>query len=119
MAIRDKMQQRAAPHLEAGETIQAVFSAQTTSQWWVLLAGVIFLIKNNYRVVVVTDQRIMVNDSGKLAATNSRAVLHELPRSTVIGPPSGLWYTTEVLGETLYIHKRFHRDIEAADAAIS
>ena len=37
--------------------------------------------------------------------------------STKIGPASGLWYRTEALGERLYIHKRFHKDIAAADGA--
>jgi hypothetical protein len=48
--------------------------------------------------------------------TPVKDVLHELPRSTRIGPASGLWYKTEALGERLYVAKRFHKDIEEADA---
>ena len=116
MAIRDKMQEKAAPHLRPGEQVQAIFGAQTTTVWWMALIWLVFLIKNNYRVVVVTDQRILVNDSRKWTTTNSKSVALEAPRATRIGPASGLWYKTEALGETLYIHKRFHKDVETADA---
>lgn len=75
--------------------------------------------KNNYRVVIATDQRILVNNSGKWGATNSKSVVHELPRTTLIGPASGLWYSTDALGESLHIHKRFHKDVEAADSYVA
>jgi hypothetical protein len=42
-------------------------------------------------------------------------VLRELPRNTLIGPASGLWWRCESLGERLYVHKRFHKDVAAAD----
>ena len=119
MAIRDKMKDKATPHLRPGETIQAAFGAQTTNQGWVLLAGVVFLVKNNYRVVIATDQRILVTDSGKLSSTSSKSVVHELPRSTLIGPPTGLWYSTKALGEPLYIQKRFYKDVEVADSYVA
>jgi len=67
---------------------------------------------------VVTDRRILVCKSGRLRMTPVNAVLHEVARSTRIGPPSGLWYKTEALGERLYVAKRFHKDIEEADAAL-
>ena len=44
-----------------------------------------------------------------------KRLLRELPRATRIGPASGLWYRTEALGERIYVHKRFHKDIEIAD----
>jgi hypothetical protein len=49
--------------------------------------------------------------------TKVNEVIDELPRHTQIGPASGLWYKCETLGERLYIHKRFHKDIAQADAA--
>jgi hypothetical protein len=54
-----------------------------------------------------------------MTTTPIKEVLRELPRSTRIGPPSGLWYKTEVLGERMYINKRFHKDVEAADQAVA
>jgi len=46
-------------------------------------------------------------------------VLAELPRSTTIGEPHGLWWKCETLGEKLYINKRFHKDVRAADELAS
>jgi len=116
MAIRDKLRENAQHLLQPGEQIQAVIPAQTTSQWFALISYWIILLTNAYRVIVVTDRRILVCKSGRFRITPVNDVVHELPRSTKIGPPSGLWYKT-ALGERLYINKRFHKDVEAADAA--
>lgn len=117
MAIRDKMRANAAPHLQPDEIVEEVFGAQTHSQYFFLLSLFVLLLINSYRVVVVTDRRILVCRSGKLSTTVVDEVLRELPRRTRIGPPSGLWWRTTTLGERLYVHKRFHKDVNAADAA--
>jgi hypothetical protein len=119
MAIRDTMRQNATPLLQPGETIQAVFGAQTTSQWFSLISYWIIIFRNSYRVVVVTDRRILVCRSGRFRTTPVNDVVAEVPRDTRIGPPHGLWYRCESLGDRLYIHKRFHKDITTADAAIA
>jgi hypothetical protein len=119
VAIRDKMRAKAAHVLQPGETIQEVFGAQTHSAYLYLISAWILLILNSYRVVVVTDRRILVCRSGRLTTTPVKEVLRELPRSTRIGAPNGLWWRTESLGERLYIHKRFHKDVNAADAALT
>jgi hypothetical protein len=118
MAIRDTLRTNAAHLLRPGEAVQVVFAAQTTSQWFALLSYWIIIIKNSYRVVVVTDQRIVVCRSGRFRVTPVNEVVNELPRTTRIGPAKGLWYQCETLGERLYIHKRFHKDIAEADALI-
>lgn len=118
MAIRDKIKANAAPFLEPGEVVQAVIPAQTTSQYFALISIWIIVFSNAYRVVVVTDQRILLCSSGRFRQTPVKAVLVELPRQTIIGPAHGLWYRTESLGSKLYINKRFHKDVAAADAAI-
>ncbi|WP_067465639.1 hypothetical protein [Actinomadura macra] len=115
MAIRDKMRANAAHVLQPGENIQAVFCAQTTSQYFALISYWIIIFSNAYRVVVVTDRRILVCRSGRLRMTPVNEVLRELPRNTRIGPPSGLWWRSDHLGERLYVNKRFHKDINAAD----
>jgi hypothetical protein len=117
MAIRDKLRASAASYVQPGEQIQAVFAAQTMSQWMALISFWIIIFSGAYRIVVVTDQRIMVFQAGRLKTTTIRSLLRELPRATQIGPPSGLWYRTDVIGEKLYIHKRFAKDVTAADAA--
>ncbi|HXH57899.1 hypothetical protein [Iamia sp.] len=119
MAIRDKIRDKAQSQLRPGEQIQEVFAAQTASQYLALLGWIVFLIVNNYRSIVVTDQRIVVFDSGKWAQGSPKEIVRELPRGTRVGPAQGLWYATGALGEDLRIHKRFHKDIEAADAQAS
>jgi hypothetical protein len=114
MAIRDKMRKNATPLLQPGEKVQAVFGAQTNRHTLALIPA-IFLALNSYRVVVVTDRRILVCRSGRFSTTPVKEVLHELPRRTMIGTPDGLWWRTESLGEPLYIGVRFHNDIELAD----
>jgi hypothetical protein len=118
MAIREQMAANAAPHLQPGETIQAVFGAQTTSQYWFFISYWIIILRNSYRVVVVTDRRILVCLAGRIRTTPVKQVLAEFPRATQIGPPSGLWYKCETLGERLYINKRFHKDVRTADELV-
>ena len=93
MAVRDTMQASAAPYLQPGETVQAVFGAQTASQWLAALTGVfVFLGLNRYRIVVVTPSRILVLDAGKASMAKAKGLVTELPRSTTLGPPTGLWH---------------------------
>jgi hypothetical protein len=120
MAIRDSMQASATPYLQSGETVQAVFGAQTTSQWLAPLTGfVIFLLMNRYRIVVVTEQRILVLDAGKVTTAKARGVVTELPRSTKLGPGTGIWHIVPTNQETLRVHRRFFKDIEKADAQLA
>ncbi len=112
MGIREKIGQRAETFLEPGERVETAFPAQTTSQWWLFLGAIIFLIKNEYRTIVVTDRRVIVANSGKWATTNVREPMRSFPRPINVGEPSGiLFYSTEAFGETLHIHKRFHNDL--------
>jgi hypothetical protein len=116
MAIRDKIRANAAPVLQPGEVIQAVIPAQTTSQYLAIISYWIIILSNAYRVIVVTDRRILVCRSGRFRVTRVKEVLRELPRQTMIGPAHGLWYRVDSLGERLYINKRFHKDISTADS---
>jgi hypothetical protein len=119
MAIRDKMRANAAPVLRPGEVVQAVFGAQTLSQYYIVISALILLIGNSYRVVVVTDQRILVCRSGRFTTTPVNEVLRELPRNTRIGPARGIWWRCGTLGERMYVHKRYHKEVTAADAAVT
>lgn len=118
MAIRDKIAANAQPHLQPGEQIQAAFSGQTHSQMLMALMGLPFLIMNEYRTVVATDRRILVFNSGKFSTTKASSVVAELPRGTRLGPASGLWHKMTVGNEQIQVHKRFHKDVEAADRAV-
>ena len=115
-AIREKVTQNAQPLLEPGEQIQAVIPAQTKSGWLGAI-GVIWLIfLNRYHPIVVTDRRIAITDSGRWSQAKPTSIVSSVARTTQIGPPSGLWWKCTSLGEPLYIHKRFHKDVEKADS---
>jgi hypothetical protein len=115
VAIRDKIRVNAAPLLQPGEEIQAVILAQTVSQYFVLISIWIIVASNAMRVIVVTDRRILPCRSGRIRQAPVGEVLAELPRQTLIGPAHGLWYRTNALGQRLYINRRFHGDVAAAD----
>ncbi|MBP1633060.1 MAG: hypothetical protein H6Q11_1348 [Acidobacteria bacterium] len=116
MALRDKIAEAARPFLDQGEQVQAAFPAQTASQWLALAGWFPFVMTNRYRCIIATDRRILVLEAGKMNWAKPTAVIRALPRSTRIGPASGLWYRTANLGEDLRISKRFFGEIEAADA---
>jgi len=114
------MRASATPSLEPDETVPAVFGAQTARAWLAGLTGVfVFLSLNRYRIFVVTPSRVLVLDAGKTSMAKARGKVAELPRSTRLGPEEGLWHVIDVEGEKLRVHRRFFKDIEAADAQLS
>jgi hypothetical protein len=116
MALRDSMRESAAQYLQPGETVQAVIGAQTASQWLAGLTGVfVFLSLNRYRILAVTPARILVLDAGKTSIKRARGVVMELPRSTRLGPATGMWHRIPAGSETLRVHRRFFKDLETAD----
>ena len=120
MAVRDVMRASAAQFVEPGETIEQVFGAQTASPLTAPLIGsLIALIINRYRIVAVTDRRILVLDAGKWTQRTARAVVSELPRSTRLGPTSGLWFKIETPAGKIHVRRYFYKDVNAADTAIA
>lgn len=117
LAIREKIFENSRPFLYPGEQVYAIIGGQTINGWWGGLAALAYA-WNNFRAVLVTDRRIVVLDCGQLRMGVPKAVVRELPRNIRIGPASGLWWKCESLGEKLYVHKRFHKDVAAADAAL-
>ena len=120
MTLRDSMRDSAAQYLRPGEPVQAVIGAQTASQWLAALTGVfVFLGLNRYRILAVTPTRILVLDAGKVSMKKARGVVTELPRSTRLGPGTGLWHRIPAGGENLRVHRRFFKDLETADTALA
>jgi hypothetical protein len=67
--------------------------------------------------VAVTEDAIYVLDSPRLSGgARPRSVIAALPRHTRLGPVSGRWGRINLLGERLWVKKRFHGEITAADA---
>jgi hypothetical protein len=120
VALRDSMRDSAAQFLRPGETVQEVFGAQTASQYIAALGGVLFFLGlNEYRIFAVTPQRILVLNAGSFSMKKARGVVAELPRSTRLGPASGLWHVIPVNGERLRVHRRFFKDLDSADTEVA
>jgi hypothetical protein len=120
MTPRDAMRASAAQFVEPGETIEQVLGAQTTSPVTAPLIGaVIALIINRYRIVAVTDRRILVLDAGKWTPRTARAVVTELPRATRLGPASGLCARIETPAGKIYVRRYFFKDVKAADSLMA
>lgn len=117
-ALRDKLVERAQPYLEPGEQVQAVFTAQTgPSPYWVLLSSWIVIFSAGYSVVVVTDRAIVVLRASRWAPSKPKALRMRGPRAVWLGPVSGLWDHI-MLDRRYWVHKRFHKDVMAADQAL-
>jgi hypothetical protein len=119
MALRDKLRERVQPYLQPGEQVEQVFLAQGGMTPWLANGafGLLGAMTATRRIVVVTSQAILVVEASKLTGTTptKRGVIARLPRQTVIGPPRGLWAKVRIADDNLYVHKRFHRDIEQAN----
>jgi hypothetical protein len=112
------MRDSAAQYLRPGEPLQAVIGAQTASPLLAGLTGVfVFMGLNRYRILAVTPARILVLDAGKASLKRARGVVLELPRSTRLGPATGVWHQIPAGNETLRVHRRLLKDIETAAAA--
>lgn len=118
MALRDKLAQRATPFLEPGEQIQAVIYCQSgASPYWSVISTWIVLLTAGYHVLVVTDRAIVVLRSGRFRSTFPKTLTARLPRQP-LDEPSGLWGQVHAGGTRYWVHKRFHKDVRAANAAI-
>jgi hypothetical protein len=115
MALRDKLAERSAPFLAPGERIQAVMCSQTGPSPYFGLLSYLILFAVRRRIIVATDRSVLVLKAGSFAGTTAKEVLQRLPRTTQIGPVSGLWAKVHLGGEKMYIHKRFHQDVARAD----
>src|ERR1700735_5898392 len=114
------MRDSAAQFLQPGARVQTVIGAQTASQWLAAITGIfVFLGFNHYRILAVTPTRIVVLDAGKTSFKKARGVVTELPRSTPRGPGTGMWHKIPGGQEALRVHRRFLKDIEAADNVVT
>ena len=116
ITIRERISENVQPFLQPGEQIQAVIPAQTKSGWLGALGGIGLVFFNRYRPIIVTDRRILITDAGRWAQSKPTTVVTSLPRTTQIGPASGIWWKSSSLGQPLYVNQRFHKDILLADS---
>lgn len=118
MALRDNLRTEAQPYLQPGEQIHAVFLAQLgPSPYLATMIGVlgVLLLRPKHFIVVSTDRAHIVLTTSPWKPAKATGIAGRLPRSTEIGPLSGVWATSSLIAEKTRIHKRFHSDVEEAD----
>jgi hypothetical protein len=118
MALRDRLIKRTTPLLQPYEQVHQIFLADAgrspaLSQGFGLLGWILFA---KPRVVAVTDQAVVVFKAN-VNGTSPKHILARLPRGSVHGQASGLWAKLRVGDERMYVHRRFHKDVNAASAA--
>jgi hypothetical protein len=116
MSLQNTLATRCQPFLPPDSQIRQVFLAQTGPSPWFFLLTYLILFAIQYRLVCVTDDGIYVLRASKFLV-KPKELIATLPRQTRLGPVSGLWGQMQLMGERHWVHKRFHKDVNAADAA--
>ena len=118
MPLREKLTQKVQPFLEPGEQVRHVFLCQTgPSPYWSFATYLVaFAVKMH--AVAVTNQNIVFLRAGLFSPSSPKEVEKRFPRNTRLGPLSGLWGKMELDGQKYWVHKRFHKDVAAADAEV-
>jgi hypothetical protein len=114
--MQNKLAARVQPLLPPGSQVRHTIVCQTGPNPWFFLLTYLVYFWIQYRIVAVTDDAIYVVRASKVTV-RPQEVIATLPRQTRLGPVSGLWAKIELLGERLWVNKRFQKEIEAADAA--
>ena len=118
MSLPEKLCERTQPLLEAGEQIRQIMMAQSgVSPYLGILAAPAMLLAGRYHVIAVTDRSVIVLDAGRLSPSRPTAVARRLPRETRLGPVAGIWSKIQ-LDRQYYVHRRFHKQLNAADAEL-
>jgi hypothetical protein len=112
---RTRLATRSQPFLPAGSEVRQAFMGQTGPNPLFFLLTYLILFWIRYRIVCVTDEGIYVLKSGMLA--KPKELLATLPRQSQLGPVSGLWSKVNLGGQQVWVHRQFHKEIQAADAA--
>jgi hypothetical protein len=105
------------PLLEPGEQIQSVVRAQTGPSPWLGVLTYLFFFFIKYVLIVATDRRIAVVRSGMWSQAGAKEILETHARETRLGPVTGsVWARLQLGGTRYWVHRRFFKDVEAADA---
>jgi len=108
LPLRDKLRNGAAPYLEPGEQIQAVFLVARWTPWYAPA-------NRADCAVAATDRRILLlklNSFRRVAG-----VAGEAPRKTRLGPWSGDQLRIRAFGTDLAVAPDFYMDVAEADRA--
>jgi hypothetical protein len=108
--MAEKIIQRAKVHVHAGESIQGAFAGQSSIRSSFGDGG--------YWIVVATDRRFMVFQSGTFSQTVIKRLIEESPRAQVLGEPSGIFYDVAVGGLSMKVNFRYFGQVKAIDRAL-
>jgi Protein of unknown function (DUF2510) len=119
VSLRSKLADRARRYLEPGEQLQAIFMAQSgPSPYWGLLTPIMSFF-SKFHQVVATDRAILVLDASMWTPARPRQLRMRRPRDFYFGRLSGLWGSFVLDNRKYWVHRRFHKDVAAADAALT
>jgi hypothetical protein len=110
MGMAEKIVQRAQARVEPGEAVQGAFAGQPTLRNRIGEGG--------YRVVVATDRRFLVFQSGTFSQTALKDLLEESPRDQRLGEPGGVFYDVTVGTQTMKVNFRYFEQVRAIDLAL-
>lgn len=109
------MRDRALPFLDPGERVVTAFPAQTgpNPTWAGALGVYLLLVGARFRLVVVTEQSILLLRSRILSAAKPRGLERRVPREH-LGFDGKVYGKVVIAGERHWVHRRFRKDVEAA-----
>lgn len=117
--LREKLTTRVQPYLEPGEEVRHVFLAQGGPHPLTILLLYVFALFFRYYIVAVTDRAVVVVKASVLRPSFPKNLVERLPRQARLGVKlTGLWGTGQAGGRKLWIHRRFHKDVAAADSEL-
>jgi hypothetical protein len=120
VALRDKLIGRVQPLLEPGEEVREAFPARSGPNPNLVLLTWLTNFFSKYWLVAVTDRGIVVfAAASKMKVTTPGAIAARFPRGTTLGPASGALFarlSVSVEDKPLWVHRRFFKDVERADA---
>lgn len=125
MALQEKLRSRTAPYLEPGEEVRHVFLVESGAPPWLffgILLGlgalvVVWLMRP--LIIAVTDRSVVVFRATRLRAGTPKTLIARLPRQTRLGPVNGrLFAKLDVAGQRVWAHRRFFKEVQAADAPL-
>jgi hypothetical protein len=110
MGMAEKIVQRAQARVEPGEVVQGAFAGQPSIRNRIGEGG--------YRVVVATDRRFLVFQSGTFSQTVLKDLVEESPRDQRLGEPGGLFYDVTIGTQTMKVNFRYFGQLRTIDLAL-
>lgn len=115
VSIRNNLREEAARFLGPDEHVQEVMWGTCIRPLKLYTGAWLFTSADSYRAIICTDRRIMLFRGGRWSPT-LEDLLVSVDRNERLGPPRGLYHRIPIFHPTVYVARRFFRDIRRADA---